>query len=101
MLENVFEKVPRGRALNGAREISEFLWGDSSRWRSVYLLDGQELGISMLAGQLTGYSGWITAALAGHVRRRQPPRKCRPRLVEKGRVKQEKAAGAAVTHGPK
>jgi hypothetical protein len=50
--------------LNGPQEIAEHIWGDREKWRSVYRLPRKDFGIVLIAGQLTAYSGWVTAALA-------------------------------------
>jgi hypothetical protein len=58
-----FADVPRGKPLQGPREIADYIWGDRRKWRSVYQLDRDAFGIKMVAGQLLGFEKWIEAGL--------------------------------------
>ena len=77
MSDSRFAGVARGRALPGARQIAQHIWGDEYRWRSVFQLPRDEYGLVILAGRVTGFTGWIDHALAvnattGRKRRRKP-----------------------------
>jgi hypothetical protein len=61
-------ETPRGRTLTGAREVAGYVWDDEEKWRSVYLLPRDEFGLIELNGKITGFSGWIDAALAARAR---------------------------------
>ena len=61
-MSNRFAEIPRGRALSGPRKIASHIWGEKAR--SVYDLPRDEYGLVILAGQLTGFEGWIDHALA-------------------------------------
>ena len=70
MSDRRFVDMPRGRALQGPREIADFIWGDKRRWRSVYGLDRDAYGIKLVAGELLGFENWIDAGLAAETSRR-------------------------------
>jgi hypothetical protein len=76
-----FADMPRGKPLQGTRAIAGHIWGDESRWRSVYLLNRDAYGIKLVAGELLGFENWIQAGLAAETSRRR----------------RRKSAGAAVT----
>jgi hypothetical protein len=74
-----FAGVARGRALRGSRAIAEYLLSDPDASEIVCSLPRDEFGLVMLGRDLTGYSGWIDAAVAararaGKGRRRTPPK---------------------------
>jgi hypothetical protein len=66
--------LPRGRALPGARAIASYLWDDEEQWRTVYSLDRDEFGLMILGARITGFTGWIDAALAARVGKKRPRR---------------------------
>jgi len=75
MSERIAAGQPRGKPLTGARRIAGYMWDDEEQWRSVYSLDREEFGLIDLNGKITGFTGWIDAALERRVgkkrRRRQ------------------------------
>jgi hypothetical protein len=72
---NPFEGIARGRPLRGSRAVAAHVWDDEKKWRSAFRLDRGQLGLSIVVGELFGYSGWIdhglAEAAAGEKRRRQ------------------------------
>ena len=59
-----FAGIPRGQPLPGSREIARHIWHDPKRRRSVYRLDRSEFGLTIVCGELLGFTGWIDFALA-------------------------------------
>jgi hypothetical protein len=76
-----FAGQPRGKTLDGTREIAAHIWGDPERWRSVYQLDREAFGLVSLGGKIVGFSNWIDLALERRVGKK---RRRRPRNVEAG-----------------
>jgi len=62
-----FAGQPRGKTLDGTREIAAHIWGDPERWRSVYQLDREAFGLVTLGGQIVGFSNWVDLALERRV----------------------------------
>jgi hypothetical protein len=55
--------------LSGADKITAYIWGEGeSEPRRAYTLPRDEYGIVILAGRLTGFTGWIDFALAAAAR---------------------------------
>jgi hypothetical protein len=63
-----FSKIPRGEPIRGAGALAKAIVGDPESKSTIYNIDRAAFGIIALQGQLTGYSGWIDAALADLVR---------------------------------
>ena len=63
-----FAGVARGRPLRGSRAIAEYLLGDPDASEIVCALPRDEFGIVMLGRDLTGFTGWLDAALAARAR---------------------------------
>ena len=61
---DLFSGVARGRPLRGPSEIAGYIWDNPKKKRSVYRLDYAEFGLIELNGTITGFTGWIDAALA-------------------------------------
>jgi hypothetical protein len=62
--QNRFAGVPRGKTLRNAEAVAVHVWRDKRKRRSAYRLPRDEFGLSVLAGKLTGYEGWVDFALA-------------------------------------
>jgi hypothetical protein len=54
--------------LRGSRAIAEYLLGDPDASEIVCALPRDEFGIVMLGRDLTGFTGWLDAALAARAR---------------------------------
>ena len=63
-----FAGMARGRALRGSRAIAEYLLGDPEASEVVCSLDRSEFGFITLGRDLTGFTGWIDAAVAARAR---------------------------------
>jgi hypothetical protein len=61
---NRFEGVERGRPLRNSRAIAGYVWDDETKWRRALRLDREQLGLSIVVGELFGYSGWVDHGLA-------------------------------------
>jgi hypothetical protein len=72
---NRFDGVERGKPLRGSKAIARHIWDDEEKGRSAFRLPRDEFGLSVLAGELLGYEGWVDYALAVGAERRRP-RKC-------------------------
>ena len=77
-----FTKIPRGKPVRGARALANAFYGDPEKTSAIYNIDRAAYGIIALQGQLTGFEGWIHAALAeranaGERLRRGPGEKAR------------------------
>jgi hypothetical protein len=68
---NRFEGVARGVPLCGSKAVAEHVWNDEKKWRSAFRLPRDEFGLSIVVGELFGYSGWIDFALATGAERRR------------------------------
>lgn len=64
MTSNRFAGIPRGVPLAGPKAIARHVWNDERRWRSAYRLNRHEYGLSIVCGELLGFTGWIEFALA-------------------------------------
>jgi hypothetical protein len=69
---NRFAGVERGKPLPGSKAISRHIWHTEERWRSACQLPRDEYGLSVVAGELLGFTGWIDHALAVGAERRRP-----------------------------
>jgi len=58
----------RGRPLSGAAALAAYIFGDERRRGAVYQLPRDEFGLIILGGEITGFTGWIDAALAARAR---------------------------------
>jgi len=75
---NRFAGVKRGKPLRGSKAVARHIWNDEKKRRSAFRLDREQLGLSIVVGELFGYSGWIDHGLAEAAaggKRRQQQRK--------------------------
>jgi hypothetical protein len=78
-MEDRFAGVPRGQPLSGSRAIAEYILGDPDKTEIVCALPRDEFGFIKLGRELTGFTGWIDAALAARARAgNRRPRKSEP-----------------------
>jgi hypothetical protein len=56
-------KIARGKPVPGARALAVYILEDERKEDVIRALPRAEWGFQILAGQLTGYSGWIDAVL--------------------------------------
>ena len=64
MTLNRFAGIPRGKPLPGSEAIAQYIWSDKERWRSALRLPRAEFGLTIVCGELLGYSGYVDHALA-------------------------------------
>ena len=58
----------RGRMIVGSRPLAALVYGDESRWHSLYGSSlRRELGLFLIGHRITGYEGVIEARLAAKV----------------------------------
>jgi hypothetical protein len=69
---NRFAGVERGDPLRGSKAIARHIWRDEKKGRSAFRLPRNEYGLSVVAGELLGFTGWIDHALAVGAERRRP-----------------------------
>jgi hypothetical protein len=59
---------PRGKPLNGSREIANYIFGDPDKSEIVCALPREEYGLVKIGRELIGFTGWIDVALAARAR---------------------------------
>jgi hypothetical protein len=64
MTLNRFAGIPRGKPLPGSEAIAQYIWSDKERWRSALRLPRAEFGLTIVCGELFGFSGYIDHAFA-------------------------------------